>query len=237
MTDNNKENELQQGSVTASWNLSAPTLLYWSFTGERYTLFPSIILKNAAFFPSLNDEFGDFTLTFDWNTYNAFTKLACSYLENESSYNVPFVKFSASSKALPPAAVCKSIQSRGHRGHSGLFLSRKLSCLTIQDQVTVLILINWIFLLPGIDTLSGWCEESHSFHNIPATWHTPETHRESIEMLILISPLLLGDACAKATNPAPCALILPESGSASIAFTWLTTTSLQAGGQNVCKKN
>lgn len=64
MTDNNKENELQQGSLTASWNLSPPTLLYWSFTGERYSLFPGITLKKAAFFPSLNYKFGAFPLKF-----------------------------------------------------------------------------------------------------------------------------------------------------------------------------
>lgn len=85
MTDSNKENELQQGSLTASWNLRTPTLHYWSFTGERYPLFPGIILKNAAFSPSLNEEFGAFALKSDWNTYNAFTKLACRYLEKESS--------------------------------------------------------------------------------------------------------------------------------------------------------
>lgn len=64
MTDSNKENELQQASLTVSWNLSTPTLLYWSFTGERCSLFPGIMLKNAAFFPSLKDEFGAFALEF-----------------------------------------------------------------------------------------------------------------------------------------------------------------------------
>lgn len=53
MTDSNKENELQQDSLTASWNSSTPTLHYWSFTGKRYSPFPGVIFKNAAFFPSL----------------------------------------------------------------------------------------------------------------------------------------------------------------------------------------
>lgn len=246
MTDSNKENELQQGSLTASWNLSTPTFHYWSFIGERYSLFSGIILKNAAFFPSLSDKFGAFALKFDWDTvimlspsWPVVTLKRKAFITCTLWNSVPAAKhclqrlFAKASNQEVTEDIQRliSVKEAFLSDHSG-------------PQVTVQILTNCLFLLQGTDNSSLlMC----SFHNFLLP-DTPQKHTGVPEMLTNFS-FSQGCCICQGYYSTPCALILAKSGSASIAFTWLTTVysqavlacrrtkDLQVGGQNICKKN